>query len=119
MFKNLVEKIIGTYSERELKRIMPIVDKIEALEPGMKALSDAELRSKTDEFRRRLKEGQTLDDILPEAFAVVREASVRVLGMRHYRVQLIGIVLHQGRIAEMKQEKKNAGWQRCSLSQRP
>ena len=103
MFKNLVEKIIGTYSERELKRIMPIVDKIEALEPGMKALSDAELRSKTDEFRRRLKEGQTLDDILPEAFAVVREASVRVLGMRHYRVQLIGgIVLHQGRIAEMK-----------------
>lgn len=103
MFKNLVEKIIGTYSERELKRIMPIVDKIEALEPGMKALSDAELRSKTDEFRRRLKEGQTLDNILPEAFAVVREASVRVLGMRHYRVQLIGgIVLHQGRIAEMK-----------------
>src|SRR5690606_32254319 len=103
MFKNLVEKIIGTYSERELKRIMPIVDKIEALEPGMKALSDAELRPKTDEFRRRLKDGQTLDDILPEAFAVVREASVRVLGMRHYRVQLIGgIVLHQGRIAEMK-----------------
>jgi len=103
MFKNLMEKIIGTYSDRELKRIMPIVDKIEALEPEMQALSDAELRAKTDEFRRRLKEGQTLDDILPEAFAVVREASVRVLGMRHFRVQLIGgIVLHQGRIAEMK-----------------
>jgi len=103
MFKNLVEKIIGTYSERELKRIMPIVDKIEALGPEMEALSDAELRAKTDEFKRRLKDGQTLDDIMPEAFAVVREASTRVLGERHYRVQLIGgIVLHQGRIAEMK-----------------
>ena len=103
MFKNLMEKIIGTYSDRELKRIMPVVDRIESLEPEIQALSDAQLRAKTDEFKRRLKEGQTLDDILPEAFAVVREASVRVLGMRHYRVQLIGgIVLHQGRIAEMK-----------------
>ncbi|NMA33153.1 MAG: DEAD/DEAH box helicase, partial [Clostridiaceae bacterium] len=103
MFKNLMEKIIGTYSDRELKRIMPVVDRIESLEPEIQALSDAQLRAKTDEFKRRLKEGQTLDDILPEAFAVVREAAVRVLGERHYRVQLIGgIVLHQGRIAEMK-----------------
>ena len=103
MIKRLMEKIIGTYSERELKRIMPIVDRIEELEPAMQALSDAELRAKTDEFKRRLKDGETLDDILPEAFATVREASVRVLGMRHFRVQLIGgIVLHQGRIAEMK-----------------
>ncbi len=99
----LVEKIFGTHSENELKRIYPIVDRIEALEPDMKALSDAELKEKTREFRQRLKEGETLDDILPEAFAVVREAASRVLGMRHYRVQLIGgIILHQGRIAEMK-----------------
>ena len=103
MFKNIMEKIIGTYSERELKRIIPIVDKIEALGPEMKSLSDAELRGKTDEFKKRLAQGETLDDILPEAFAVVRETSDRVLGMRHFRVQLIGgIVLHQGRIAEMK-----------------
>ncbi len=99
----LVEKIFGTHSENELKRIYPIVDRIEALEPDMKELSDAELKEKTREFRQRLKEGETLDDILPEAFAVVREAASRVLGMRHYRVQLIGgIILHQGRIAEMK-----------------
>ncbi len=103
MFKSIVEKIIGTYSERELKRIIPIVDRIEAMEPEMQALSDAELRSKTDEFKKRLAQGETLDDILPEAFAVVREASVRVLGKRLFRVQLIGsVVLHQGRIAEMK-----------------
>ncbi|MCU6748313.1 preprotein translocase subunit SecA [Faecalicatena acetigenes] len=99
----LVEKIFGTHSENELKRIYPIVDRIEALEPDMKALSDAELKEKTREFKQRLKNGETLDDILPEAYAVVREAAGRVLGMRHYRVQLIGgIILHQGRIAEMK-----------------
>jgi preprotein translocase subunit SecA len=103
MFKNLVEKIIGSYSDRELKRITPLVDRIEALEPEMKALSDEQLKAKTAEFKKRLADGETLDDIMPEAFATVREASVRVLGMRHFRVQLIGgIVLHQGRIAEMK-----------------
>jgi len=101
--KKVIEKIIGSYSDRELKRIMPIVDKIESLEEEMKALSDAELRNKTQEFKKRLADGETLDDILPEAFAVMREASWRVLGMKHFRVQLIGgIVLHQGRIAEMK-----------------
>ena len=92
-----------TYSERELKQIYPIVDKIEALEPAYQALSDAQLTAKTGEFKQRLQKGETLDDILPEAFAVVREASVRVLGMRPFRVQLVGgVVLHQGRIAEMK-----------------
>ena len=99
----LMEKIFGTHSEHELKRIYPIVDRIEALEPEMKALSDTELRDKTREFKERLKEGETLDDILPEAYAVVREGAYRSLGMRHYRVQLIGgIILHQGRIAEMR-----------------
>ena len=99
----IIEKIFGTHSENELKRIYPIVDRIEALEPEMKALSDEELRGKTREFKDRLKEGETLDDLLPEAYAVVREAAYRSLGMRHYRVQLIGgIILHQGRIAEMK-----------------
>ncbi len=103
MFKNFVEKIIGSYSVRELKRITPIVDKIEALEPEIKALNDEQLKAKTVEFRKRLQDGETLDDIMPEAFAVAREASVRVLGMRHFRVQLIGgVVLHQGRISEMK-----------------
>ena len=100
---SLIEKIFGTYSSREIKRIMPLVNKINVLEPQIKALSDAKLRAKTDEFRDRLSKGETLDDILPEAFAVVREASWRVLGMRHFDVQLIGgIILHQGRIAEMK-----------------
>jgi protein translocase subunit secA len=99
----LLEKIFGTYAERELKRIMPIVDAIEALEPEMKAKSDAELREMTDKFKKRLADGETLDDILPEAYAVVREAASRVIGERHFRVQLMGgIVLHQGRIAEMK-----------------
>ena len=99
----IIEKIFGTHSENELKRIYPIVDRIEALEPEMKALSDEELRGKTREFKDRLEEGETLDDLLPEAYAVVREAAYRSLGMRHYRVQLIGgIILHQGRIAEMK-----------------
>ena len=99
----LIQKIFGTHSENELKRIYPIVDAIEALEPEMQKLSDQELKEKTKEFKRRLEEGETLDDLLPEAFAAVREAAVRTLGMRHYRVQLIGgIILHQGRIAEMK-----------------
>lgn len=99
----LFSKIFGTYSEKEVKRIMPIVDKINGLEPEISKLSDEELTGKTQEFKKRLNEGETLDDILPEAFAVVREASKRVLGMRHFDVQLIGgIILHQGRIAEMK-----------------
>ena len=99
----LIEKIFGSYSDRELKRIRPIVEKINSLEPEFVALSDAELKEKTNEFKARLNNGETLDDILPEAFATVREASKRTLGMRHFDVQLIGgIVLHQGRIAEMK-----------------
>ncbi len=101
--KKLIERIIGSYSDRELKRIYPIVEKIEAIEPEFQKLSDSQLKAKTSEFKERLANGETLDDILPEAFAVVREASVRVLGMRHFKVQLIGgIVLHQGRISEMK-----------------
>ncbi len=99
----LFDKIFGTHSERELKRIRPIADKIEALRPEMKQKSDEELRAMTDIFKKRLAEGETLDDILPEAFAVVREAAVRVLGMEHYYVQLLGgIILHQGRIPEMR-----------------
>ena len=99
----LMEKILGTHSERELKRVYPLVDKIEALGPDIKKLSDEQLKGKTQEFKDRLSKGETLDDLLPEAFAVVREAAERVLGMRHYRVQLIGgIILHQGRIAEMR-----------------
>ena len=99
----LFEKIFGTHSENELKRIYPIADRIEAMEADMQKLSDDELKNKTNEFKERLANGETLDDILPEAYAVVREAATRVLGMRHYRVQLIGgIILHQGRIAEMR-----------------
>ena len=99
----LITKLFGTYSQRELKSIYPIVDKITALEPEYKALTDAQLQAKTPEFKERLTNGETLDDILPEAFAAVREAADRVLGMRPYPVQLVGgIVLHQGRIAEMK-----------------
>ena len=99
----LFEKIFGTHSEKELKKINPIVDAIEALDEKRQSLSDEELRGKTQEFKERLAAGETLDDILVEAFAVVREAAYRVLGMKHYRVQLIGgIVLHQGRIAEMR-----------------
>ena len=100
---NIIEKVFGTHSERELKLIYPIVDKIEALRPEMVALSDEELRDKTRQFKERLAAGETLDDLLPEAFATVREAARRTLNMEHFRVQLIGgIVLHQGRIAEMK-----------------
>nr|WP_296006384.1 preprotein translocase subunit SecA [uncultured Blautia sp.] len=100
---NIIKKMFGTHSERELKRIYATVDKIEALRPSMQALSDEELQEKTREYKNRLEKGETLDQLLPEAFATVREAAKRVLGMEHYRVQLIGgIILHQGRIAEMK-----------------
>ena len=100
---SVIEKIFGTHSSRELKRIEPLVYKIEALRPAMQALSDEELRGKTEEYKKRLTEGETLDDLLPEAYATVREAAKRVLNMEHYRVQLIGgIILHQGRIAEMR-----------------
>ena len=99
----LSERIFGTHSQRELKRIEPIVDKVESYRPAMQALSDDELRAKTKEYKDRLAGGETLDDLLPEAFATVREAAKRVLGMEPYRVQIIGgIILHQGRIAEMK-----------------
>ena len=98
-----LQKLFGSHSDHELKRIYPIADKIEALEPQMQALSDEQLRAKTDEFKARYQSGEDLDSILPEAFAVAREAAWRVLGMKPFRVQLIGgIVLHQGRIAEMK-----------------
>jgi len=101
--KALFEKIFGTYSDREIKRLQSLVTGIEELEPQMVALTDAELRAKTEEFKERLAKGETLDDLLVEAFAVVREAAKRVLGMRHYSVQLMGgVVLHQGRIAEMR-----------------
>ena len=99
----IIEKILGTHSEREIKRIIPLVDKIEALEPEYEKLTDNELREKTIEFKKRLKDGETLDDLLVEAYAVVREAAKRTIEQRHFRVQLIGgIVLHQGRIAEMR-----------------
>ena len=100
---SIFNKIFKSYSEKEVKRIMPIVDKINSLEDEISKLTDEELKNKTNEFKEQLDNGKTLDDILPEAFAVVREASKRVLGMRHFDVQLIGgIILHQGRIAEMK-----------------
>ena len=99
----ILNKIIGTHSEREVKRVLPIIDQIDAKEPEISALSDEELKAKTQEFKDRLEKGETLDDLLVEAFAVVREAAKRVLGMRHFRVQLIGgVILHQGRIAEMR-----------------
>ena len=95
--------LFKTYSEKEVKRVRPIVDKINELEESILKLTDEQLKNKTNEFKERLSKGETLDDILPEAFAVVREASKRVLGMRHFDVQLIGgIILHQGRIAEMR-----------------
>ena len=100
---NIIDKVFGTHSERELKRIEPIVKKIESYREAMGKLTDEELRGKTTEFKKRLTEGETLDDLLPEAYATVREAAKRVLNQEHYRVQLIGgIVLHQGRIAEMR-----------------
>ena len=98
-----LNKIFKSYSEKEVKRIMPIVEQINSLEDKIASLSDAELRNKTNEFKERLANGATLDELLPESFAVVREASKRVIGLRHFDVQLIGgIILHQGRIAEMK-----------------
>ena len=100
---NVVEKVFGTHSQRELKRIYPTVDKIESLRDSMMALSDEELKNKTKEYKSRYADGETLEDLLPEAYATVREAARRVLNMEHYRVQLIGgIILHQGRIAEMR-----------------
>ncbi len=99
----ILSKVVGTHSEREVKRVLPIVDKIEKMEPELEKLSDEELKDKTREFKERLSKGESLDDILPEAYAVVREASKRTIGMRHYRVQLIGgVILHQGRITEMR-----------------
>ena len=96
------EKVFGTHSERELKKIMPLVNKIESLRDTMVAMSDAELRAQTDKFKKRYQDGESLDSLLPEAFATVREAARRVNGTEPYRVQLIGgIILHQGRIAEM------------------
>ena len=100
---SLFSKLFGTYSEKQLKKIEPIVNKIEALDSKYTAMSDDELKGQTAIFKSRLANGETLDDILPEAFATVREASWRILGKKHYRVQLIGgIVIHQGRIAEMR-----------------
>ena len=98
-----LEKIFGTYSEREVKKLQLIADKIEALDDSMQSLSDEQLQAKTTEFKDRISKGESLDSLLPEAFAVCREASSRVLGKKHFRVQLLGgMVLHQGRIAEMK-----------------
>ena len=98
-----LSKIFKSFSEKEIDKIMPQVDKVLALEPEYSKLTDDELRAKTEEFKKRLKNGETLDDILPEAFATMREASFRVLGMKHYKVQIIGgVILHQGRIAEMR-----------------
>ncbi len=103
MFEFILRKIFGSKNERELRRLAPLVDRINSLEPELKRLSDADLRAKTAEFKERLSRGETLDELLPEAFAVVREAAVRVLGLRPFDVQLLGgIVLHQGKIAEMK-----------------
>src|SRR5690606_10239318 len=103
MFNTLLAKILGSQNERYLKKVQPIVDRINDLESSIEKLSDGELQAKTDEFKKRFTSGETLDDLLPEAFAVVREASRRTLGMRHYDVQLIGgVVLHEGKIAEMK-----------------
>ena len=99
----LTDKLFGTHSEREVKRIRPLVDRIEALRPQMQALTDEELRGKTEEFRKRFQDGETLDDLLVEAYAAVREGARRALDMEPFRVQLIGgIILHQGRIAEMR-----------------
>src|SRR5437016_939716 len=103
MLDTLLAKVVGTQNERELKRLRPIVGQVAAFEPALQALSDEQLRARTAEFKERLSSGETLDDLLPEAFAVVREAGRRVLNMRHFDVQLIGgAVLHKGTIAEMK-----------------
>ena len=103
MLESLIKKIFGDPNEKELKNIQPIVDKINALEPEMERMSSANLQAKTAEFKLRLQKGETLDDILPEAFAVVREASKRATGLRHFDVQLVGgVVLHRGKISEMR-----------------
>ncbi len=103
MFDGIIRKVFGSSNDRELKKITPIVAEVNAFEPRVTALSDSDLQSKTAEFRQRIANGQTLDELLPEAFAVVREAGKRILNMRHFDVQLIGgIALHKGRIAEMK-----------------
>src|SRR5215475_9490621 len=103
MIQKLLAKVVGTQNERELKRLRPLVAQINALEPSVQGLSDEVLRQKTDEFRQRFAKGETLDDLMPEAFAVVREAGRRVLNMRHFDVQLVGgAVLHSGKISEMK-----------------
>src|SRR5574342_1350246 len=103
LLDTLLAKVVGTQNERELKRLRPIVGQVNAFEPTIQALSDEQLRAKTVEFRQRLANGETLDDLLPEAFAVVRETGRRVLNMRHFDVQIIGgTVLHRGKIAEMK-----------------
>src|SRR5579864_2288415 len=103
MIQTLLAKVIGTQNERDLKRLRPLVDEVNVLEPALRRLSDEQLRAKTPELRERLIKGETFDDLLPEAFAVVREAGRRVLNMRHFDVQLIGgAVLHKGKIAEMK-----------------
>src|ERR1700686_1012352 len=103
MIQTLLAKVVGTQNERELKRLRPLVAEVNLHEPAIRALDEEQLRAKTAEFRERLTQGATLDDLLPEAFAVVREAGRRVLNMRHFDVQLIGgAVLHKGRIAEMK-----------------
>src|ERR1051326_2375867 len=103
MIQKILAKVVGTQNDRELKRLRPLVEKINSLEPSVQPLSDEQLRGKTAEFKQRLAAGETLDDLLPEAFAVVREVGRRVLNMRHFDVQLIGgAVLHQGKIAEMK-----------------
>ena len=100
---SIMEKIFGDFNTKEVKKLEKTADKVEALDGEMQSLSDDELKAKTSEFKQRLADGETLDDLLPEAFAVCREAAVRSLGMKHFRVQIIGgIVLHQGRIAEMK-----------------
>ncbi|MDQ1317515.1 MAG: preprotein translocase subunit SecA, partial [Candidatus Poribacteria bacterium] len=103
MLQTVLSKVFGNKHDRDAKKIQPFVVEINALEPSMKALTDEQLRAKTDEFKARLQKGEKLDDLMVEAYAVVREAAIRVLGQRHYDVQLIGgIVLHQGKIAEMK-----------------
>src|SRR5665213_3239243 len=103
MLETILKKVVGTQNQRELKRLRPLIAEINALEPSIQSLSDEQLRAKTAEFRARLAEGETLDDLLAEAFAVVRESGKRVLSMRHFDVQLIGgAVLHKGKIAEMK-----------------
>ena len=111
---SVITKVFGTYSERQIKKIMPAVKKVNALADRYRALSDAEMREQTDLFKQRLSAGETLDDILPEAYACVREASDRILGKRPFDVQIMGgILLHQGRITEMKTGEAKPSWRPC------